>query len=247
MKWEILEIDFRGLFIVGLYKLVKLWYSQSRYSIKNGVIIINLSIPGILMVIPGIIIAVTLHEYAKSLVAYRMGDVNVKKLGRLAPNPLKHMDILGGIFLVIFGYGWSSPVRLTPFLFKNRKKAMLLIFVIPFLVNIIVGVAFAIAASIFAVNMLGMADIFGQQAAEYIWRILSFVAIYNISFALFSLIPIYPLNGIHLLAAIKPTWNIKISQYEKILQLALAFFIILTFARQVFEPVVHMMLRAISL
>ena len=206
----------------------------------------NLNPISILMAIPGVIIAVTLHEYTKSLVAYKLGDTNIKAQGRLAPNPLKHIDILGGIFLIVFGYGWANPVRLTPFSFKDRKKAMLFIFVMPFLVNIIVGAVFAIMASVFAINSLYLPDTFSFEAILTVHGILTLTAISNISFALFSLIPIYPLNGIHLLGAIKPVWAVKLSQYQNILQLVMAFFIILGFAAQVFHPIVLRMIWALS-
>ena len=207
----------------------------------------NISIQGILMAIPGIIIAVTLHEYTKSLVAYRLGDTNIKTQRRLAPNPLKHMDILGTIFLAIFGYGWASPVRLIPNSFKDRRKAMLLIFVMPFLVNIIVGAAFAVGTSIFLINAIYFTGALGLPAFTTIATILNLVAIYNISFALFSLIPIYPLNGTHLLWSLKSAWAVKLSQYEGILKLVLAFFIILGFARVVFQPLVLRMMWALAL
>ena len=207
----------------------------------------NLTLSGILISIPGVIIAVTLHEYTKSLVAYKLGDTNIKAQKRLAPNPLKHMDILGSIFLVVFRYGWASPVRLAPFSYKSRQKAMLLIFVMPFLANIIAGAALAIAGNIFAANMLQLAGTFSMQALSNIRMVLFFAALTNISFALFSLIPIYPLNGIHLLWAIKPTWAVKMSQYEGILKLALVFFIIIGFAGQVFTPLSLRMIAALSL
>ena len=207
----------------------------------------NLSVDGILMAIPAIIIAVTLHEYTKSLVAYKLGDTNIKTQRRLAPNPLKHMDILGTIFLALFGFGWASPVRLVPHSFKDRRKAMMLIFVMPFLVNIIAGAAFAVAASIFHANMLNMPGTLRIYDLIRIRDILQLIAIYNISFALFSIIPIYPLNGTHLLWALKPTWAVKVTQYEGILKLVLAFFIILGFAGMVFHPLVLRMMWALTL
>jgi len=206
----------------------------------------NLTVAGILMAIPGVIIAVTLHEYTKCLVAYKLGDTGLKTQGRLAPNPLKHVDILGGIFLVVFGYGWASPARLTPFSYKDRRSAMLLIFVMPFLVNIIVGATFAIGANLFLLNTHYLADTFSLHTLTDITTILHLIAVYNISFALFSLIPIYPLNGAHLLWALKPTWAVKMSQYEGILKMVLVFFIVLTFAAQVFNPLTLRIIWALS-
>ena|GEM_PF-1081906 len=200
---------------------------------KWGDEILNINIPNLLMAIPGIIIAITLHEYVKSLTAYRLGDKNVKTQGRLALNPFKHMDILGGLFLLFFGYGWANPVRLQPFSFADHKKSMLFIFLVPFLTNFIVGTAFAIAARLFAANF------------EQLAIILLFGAMYNFSFALFNLIPIHPMDGIHLLGAIKPMWAVKISQREKILQIFLAFFIVMGFAHMVFGSVVTALMDAL--
>lgn len=178
----------------------------------------------------------TLHEYVKSLVAYKLGDENVKKQGRLTLNPIKHMDILGTIFLLVFRFGWANPLRITPFSFKNqtRRQAMILLFAIPFFTNFVVGVAFAVGANVLQMNFITLIDIFGLETLIMIEGVLYFIAFYNIAFALFNLIPIYPMDGIMLLGAIKPMWAMKISQREKILQLALVFFIIFGFAHTVF-------------
>jgi len=199
-----------------------------------------------LISIPGVIIAATLHEYVKSLVAYKLGDESIKKQGRLGPNPLKHMDILGTIFLLVFRFGWANPVRITPFSFKNHKQAMLLLFAMPFLTNIIIGAVFAIGANVFHMNFVSLLDIFSMEALIIMEGILYFIAFYNIAFALFSLIPIYPMSGILLLGAIKPMWAVKISHHEKVLQLALVFFIVIGFANIVFGNLVHNILLALS-
>ncbi|MDR2183526.1 MAG: site-2 protease family protein [Clostridiales bacterium] len=205
------------------------------------------SLGGFLTAIPGVIIAVTLHEYTKSLVAHKLGDTGIKAQGRLAPNPLKHMDILGSIFLVFFSYGWASPVRLGAFSVEARRKAMLLIFVMPFLVNIIIGMFFSVGANFFSISLApGLLGTMSAQTLIIIGDILFFAAFYNISFALFSLIPVYPLNGTHLLWAIKPAWAVKVSQYEGILKLVLVFFIILTFASQIFTPLTLRVILAFS-
>jgi len=228
-----------------------LFTNTARYgNIKKRGDIINFNIINILISIPGVVIAVTLHEYVKSLVAYKLGDENVKKQGRLSISPLKHMDILGAIFLLVFRFGWAKPLRVTPFSFKNqkqsRKQAMILLFAIPFLTNFIIGAVFAIAANIFYMHFVTLLDIFSLEILLMIEGILFFIAFYNISFALFNIIPIYPMDGIMLLGAIKPMWAMKISQYEKILQLVLAFFIIFGFAHIVFGNFVTNIIEALS-
>lgn len=206
------------------------------------IFIFNLS--AILMSIPGVIIAVTLHEYAKSLAAFKLGDENVKKQGRLAPNPLKHMDPLGSIFMLIFGYGWANPLKLTRFSFANRKQAMIIIFIVPFLVNIIVGTVFAVCYQLFFLNFVSLGNP-NFQIMLNIALILQRVAILNFSFAFFSLIPIYPLDGAQLLATLSPMAGLKIAQAEKILQILLAFVIILGGATFVFGPLVNIIMQAL--
>jgi len=196
------------------------------------------------MSIPGIIIAVTLHEYIKSLTAYKLGDTGIKNQGRLAFNPLKHMDILGSIFMLFFGYGWGNPVRFSPFSFTDRKKGMLIIFVMPFLFNILLGAVFFFAYRLFLTN-LSLFTFLSHEALIIVAGILMRAAIFNISFAFFNLIPVYPLDGVHLVSAFAPMFGVKIAQREKILQILLAFFIIFGFADRVFGPLVRMTLGAL--
>ena len=198
----------------------------------------------ILISIPGVIIAVTLHEFVKSLTAFKLGDKNVKSQGRLAPNPLKHMDVLGSFFMLLFGYGWASPVRLNPFSYADRKKAMLIIFLMPFLANIVMGAAFAIGLGFLIQGTLLTGLSF--ETARTIVQILSRAAVFNISFAFFNLVPIYPLDGTNLVSSFSPMAGIKLAQSEKILQIILAFAIILGLAAMTFDPIVNFTLRALT-
>ncbi|MCL2350522.1 MAG: site-2 protease family protein [Defluviitaleaceae bacterium] len=176
--------------------------------------------------IPGVIIAVTASEYAKSAAAYRLGDVNIKGQGRLSLNPAKHMDILGSFFMAFFGYGWGNPVRINAFAFgEKRKKALYIVFFVPFLVNMLLGLIFAIGARFWFNGNFPEAGIM-DTAQFHVMQILITTARLNIAFALFNLIPIYPLNGTMLLSNISPSASLKMAQAERILQIVLAFFII---------------------
>ncbi|MCL2397423.1 MAG: site-2 protease family protein [Defluviitaleaceae bacterium] len=197
----------------------------------------------ILMSIPGVIIAVTVHEYIKSLTAYKLGDTGIKRQGRLMLNPLKHMDILGSVFMVLFGYGWANPARLTPFSYADRKKAMLIIFAMSFLVNIMLGMLFAVVYQIFTLNFgAGMSPDAAHFVSGVLWR----AAVFNISFALFNLIPLYPLDGANVLNTFYPMVGVKIAQAEKFLQIILAFAIILNLVAIVFDPLVNAIMRVLT-
>jgi Zn-dependent protease len=187
-----------------------------------------------------VFLAVGLHEYAKALVAYRLGDKGVRTQGRLTINPLKHMDALGSIFMAVWGYGWSNPTRITPFSFANKRKAMIIIFAVPFLANIIMGMMFAVAASAWA-RYMPLNDNNVIIVVNVYIALLS-AARLNISFALFNVIPIYPLDGLLLLTGISQNASIKVLQAERILQIVLAFFIILGGAAIFFNPLTNLIL-----
>jgi len=174
-------------------------------------------------------LAIFAHEYAKAATAYGMGDKNIRAQGRLTLNPFKHMDILGFIFMAVFRFGWGNPVKINFFAFKDKRKATIVIFFIPFLVNIILGVALMVAARIWSDNM----DVLNETHFNVLGVLVS-VALINVGHALINLLPIHPMSGTMLLTAVSPGASLKVAQYEKILQLVLAFFILLGGAQATF-------------
>jgi len=200
----------------------------------------NLHFETILLSIPGIIITIGLHEWTKAVTAYKLGDTSVKTAGRLTPNPVKHMDMLGFLLKALMGYGWSKPIKLNPFSYKDRKVALITIFTIPFLVNILIGIFFAIASTMWLNHTLG--SLAFSDINYYIWLALRLAAIANISFALLNFIPIYPLNGSFLLNAVAPRLSLKIASVEKIMQIVLIFFIVIGGASRTFGWLTHQLL-----
>ena len=69
-----------------------------------------------------VLITLTVHEYAHALAAYKMGDPTARNLGRLTLNPLKHLDPIGALCLLIFHFGWAKPVPINARNFKNPKR-----------------------------------------------------------------------------------------------------------------------------
>ena len=191
------------------------------------------SFEAILLSIPGIIFAIVLHELAKAIVARKMGDMGVKD--RITLNPMKHIDALGAIFIAIFGFGWASPVKLSPFHYKNRKKAMMLIFAIPFIISILLGLFF-LAASAFwlSYQMQLNADTF--QVHLYIVQGLELAGHISIGFAFLNLLPAHPFDGFIALSAINPIAASKIALREKFIQLIIALAIILGLFGVILQP-----------
>lgn len=146
---------------------------------------LNFGISSLLYSLPGIILALTIHEFFHALAAYAMGDNTAKQYGRLTLNPIAHMDPLGFLCLIVTRrFGWAKPVPVNDLNFKNRKKGMLLVSLAGPMSNFITAMLIAVIYAIFYNNM-----------GDVIRTILQIAYIINLSIGAFNLIPIPPLDG----------------------------------------------------
>ena len=109
-------------------------------TIWNGFDFTNL-LDILLSVVPALI-CITLHELSHGYVAYRLGDDTAKRAGRLTLNPIKHLDIMGLIMMVIFRVGWAKPVPVNMYKFKNPKRGMAITALAGPVSNILIAVVF---------------------------------------------------------------------------------------------------------
>ena len=79
-----------------------------------------------LITIPAVLLVIMFHELAHGVAAYKLGDPTAKRMGRLSLNPLKHLDPLGAVCMVLFRFGWAKPVPVNPRYFKDPKRGMAL-------------------------------------------------------------------------------------------------------------------------
>ena len=138
----------------------------------------------IAITLAAVLVATTCHEFAHALVADRLGDPTPRARGRLSLNPLVHLDPLGTLFFLIFGFGWARPVPVNPRAFADPRRGMLQVALAGPLAN--VTVAFFVGALLKVQELPG-----GPLAAE----VLSALIWINIILAIFNLIPIPPLDG----------------------------------------------------
>ncbi|MDA8065011.1 MAG: site-2 protease family protein [Thermaerobacter sp.] len=145
----------------------------------------------LLLMLPGMLLALTLHELAHGLVADHLGDPTARYAGRLTLNPLRHLDPLGTILLLVVGFGWAKPVPVDPRNFANRRGGMAAVGLAGPLTNFLL--AFVLS---FPLVYLQLAA--GSALLE---RMLSFAVIINVLLGIFNLLPVPPLDGSRILPA----------------------------------------------
>ena len=178
---------------------------------------IILSLLSVLLILP-------LHELAHGFVAYKLGDPTAKNLGRLTLNPIKHLDPLGALSLVLLRVGWAKPVPINTRYFKKPKRDMALVALAGPLSNLIL--AFLLVPLWLALKNLYVSTYIDTSIlSRVLYTLINFVGtlhIISISLAIFNLIPIPPLDGSRILSAFLSTKaNMWIYKNERKIHLAL--------------------------
>lgn len=158
---------------------------------------------GLVLSLPGLLIAVTFHEYAHAFVADKLGDDTPRRQGRLTLNPLAHLDPYGTFLMIFAGFGWGKPVEINPINF-NRKVSMkggsALVSIAGPLMNFILAIICAIIYGI-----LLRTSIVYSKTGEIIMEIILYTMSMNIGLGVFNLIPLPPLDGSKVLLALLPS------------------------------------------
>ena len=180
-----------------------------------------------LLSLPVILFSLSLHEYAHGYIANKLGDPTAKNLGRLTLDPLKHLDPIGFICMLLFGFGWAKPVMINSRNFKKPRRDMALSAIAGPIANLILGFVFMILTYI-AQDIIYSVPEWAKMLFEpfsvpsLVFEFLSRGALLNVYLAVFNLLPIPPFDGSRFFYIFLPVkWYFGIMKYERIIMIVM--------------------------
>lgn len=200
-----------------------------------------LNLEQIILALPAILLAISVHEYGHAFTAYKLGDPTPKYQGRLSLNPLVHLDPLGTIMLLLFRVGWARPVMINSQYFKNKRQGTVLVSLAGPLANLLTAWIFYNLVSVFGDYMIGSS--MGQSLIMFLFINVQM----NLGLAAFNLIPIPPLDGSHILSGLLPRRLAyeysKLAPYGPFVLIALLIF---GGSRYLINPIFNVLLRILD-
>lgn len=167
-----------------------------------------------------LLVAITIHEFSHAWVADYLGDPTPRLQGRLKLNPLVHIDNIGILLLLFFGFGWGKPVEFDPYNLKDPRRDAAMISIAGPSSNFILAIILALLLKLFIVLQLNFMIIIGS---------LIFVPMIqmNLVLGVFNLLPIHPMDGFKIVEGILP--EEKAREWASLQRFGMIFLIMLIF------------------
>jgi Zn-dependent protease len=181
-----------------------------------------------MFLLPGILVGLTVHECCHALTAWKLGDSTARDQGRITLNPLKHIDIVGFIFLLLVGFGWAKPVEFNPAQLKNLRRDRALSAAAGPVSNLILGIILALITKAFLFYYVANDISFGN-IQQNLYLILFLSAYINFVLFIFNLIPIPPLDGSHIVFS---AFNVKPETEGQIKKFAIPLLLVVLIAQR---------------
>ena len=206
------------------------------------------SLIALLLTIPGVLVAITFHEFAHALAADKLGDDTPRREGRLSLNPFAHLDPVGSIMLLFAGFGWGKPVEVNPRNFNrdmSMDKANAIVSIAGPLMNFILAIVLAFIYG--ALSKFLNVQISTSQTWKIIMTIIAYAISINVGLGVFNLIPLPPLDGAKVIKPILP-YNAKIwfENHEDIFYIVFVVLWITGIAGDIISPVIRVVYQLIT-
>ena len=199
----------------------------------------DFSLTGLIAGLPGLVIALVIHEYAHAKAADVMGDFTPRMTGRLTLNPMAHIDPIGLIMLLVVRFGWAKPVMINARNFRNWRQGELLVAAAGPVANLLVAF----------ISLLAMALLFKLgMFSEGVRLVLSMMVLFNINFAIFNMLPLPPLDGSKILMVLLPgRLAYKLMSLERYSFIILIFLMMTPFLTMILIPLQRLVLSVFNL
>ena len=158
----------------------------------------------LLLSLPAVLLSLTIHECAHGWIAYRLGDPTARDLGRLTLNPMKHLDPLGALSLLIFHIGWAKPVPINPRNVRRPRAGMALTALAGPVSNFLLAFVAAFIFLLIDRTAPGDSSSVLWLFFYYLFRFFYLLHLMNLALALFNLLPLTPLDGSRILYLFLP-------------------------------------------
>ena len=198
---------------------------------------------GLVLSIPAVLLAITVHEFGHAFAAYKLGDDTPLRQGRLSLNPLDHIDPLGLAMLLFAHIGWGEPVQIDPRNYNRNisvEKADAIVSFAGPLMNFITAIIFALIYC--AIFKFGTVSFFASSVGIIIISIVADIVMMNIGLGVFNLIPLPPLDGSKIFLPILP-YNAKswFIDHEQIFYIVFLIIWITGIAGELISPIISQM------
>lgn len=196
---------------------------------------------GLFLTLPGVIIAITFHEFAHAYAAYKLGDDTPRMQGRLNLNPLSHMDPIGFVLLIFAHIGWGKPVQINPRNFDRKysmSKGEAIVSVAGPAMNFVLALVFTI---IYFAVLKFAPEIMLTQWGTIVITMISSAIIVNVGLGVFNLIPLPPLDGSKIFRNFM-SYNVKewLDRYERVFYMIFLILWITGFAGKIISPIIEL-------